>query len=72
MQALPAELAARITAQLLDSAKALDKHYIQTRYPNGFDAGAPTDYYAARDARESIKHAKSILEFCGTEIRRQE
>ncbi len=43
-------------------------YYIQTRYPNGFDSGAPTDYYTKRDAEDSIAHAKSILEFCKAEI----
>ena len=40
---------------MLDSARALDKHYIPTRYPNGFaQGGAPTDYYTKRDAEDSI------------------
>jgi HEPN domain-containing protein len=71
IRGLPEAVSARLPEALLDSAKALDKHYIQTRYPNGFDAGAPTDYYTNRDAKESIEHAKSILEFCRSEIRQQ-
>lgn len=70
MQGLPPEVVASVTPGLLDSARALDKHYIQTRYPNGFDAGAPMDYYTRHDAEESIEHAKSILEFCRSQIRR--
>ena len=69
LKALPEPLKLRLAPELLDSSKALDKHYVLTRYPNGFDAGAPADYYTARDARESIEHAKSILEFCRAEIR---
>ncbi len=69
LQGLPEAVGARLPRDLSDSARALDKHYIQTRYPNGFDAGAPMDYYTERDARDSIAHAKSILEFCRTEIR---
>ena len=42
---------ASVTPELLDSARALDKQYIPTRYPNGFAQGAPTDYYTKRDAR---------------------
>src|SRR2546428_6424956 len=41
---------ARPAAALLDRAKALDKHYIQPRYPNGFDSGAPGDYYTRAEA----------------------
>jgi HEPN domain-containing protein len=66
---LPAESAAHLNAGLTESAKALDKHYIPTRYPNGFDSGAPMDYYTERDAREAINHARSILAFCQDEIR---
>ena len=29
--------------ELVTCAKSLDKHYIPTRYPNGFDTGAPVD-----------------------------
>src|SRR5688572_2946409 len=61
---------ASVTPELLDSARALDKQYIPTRYPNGFAQGAPTDYYTKRDARESIAHAQSILSFCQAAIRR--
>ena len=58
-----------VTPELLDSARALDKQYIATRYPNGFAQGAPTDYYTKRDAEESIGHAQSILSFCRAAIR---
>jgi HEPN domain-containing protein len=71
IKGLPAAIAAKLPEGILDAAKALDKNYIQTRYPNGFDAGAPTDYYTERDAKESIAHAKSILEFCRAEIHQQ-
>jgi HEPN domain-containing protein len=43
--------------------------YIQARYPNGFASGAPLDYFTERDARESIDHAQSILDYCRTQIR---
>ena len=70
MEGLPGANRAVVSEELLDSAKALDKHYIPTRYPNGFAEGAPTDYYTKRDAEDSISHAKSILAFCETEIRK--
>jgi HEPN domain-containing protein len=71
VQSLPSSFAAKLPKDLADSARALDKHYLQTRYPNGFDAGAPADYYTERDAREAIAHAQSFLDFCRAEIRRQ-
>ena len=72
MQGLPGLVRTHVTDELLDSAKALDKHYIPTRYPNGFAEGAPTDYYTRRDAKDALNHAKSILAFCESEIRKPE
>src|SRR5437764_9678097 len=54
MQGLVDPARALVTPALLDAARALDKQYIPTRYPNGFAQGAPTDYYTQRDADEAI------------------
>ncbi len=53
---------------LFDSAKYLDKHYITSRYPNGFAEGAPEEYYTEKDAQEAIDHARKIVEFCESKI----
>ncbi len=53
-----------VPGSLLDRAKTLDKHYIPARYPNGFDAGAPTDLYTAQEAETAIAIAGEIIEFC--------
>ena len=66
---LPEAAKRLVNEDLLNSARALDKHYIPTRYPNGFAQGAPMDYYTKRDGEESIGYAKSILEFCRLQIR---
>ena len=50
-------------SRLRESAIKLDRYYVQTRYPNGFDAGAPFDYFLESDAREAIGHADAIIEF---------
>ena len=39
---------------LIDRAKELDKHYIPTRYPNGFERGAPLDFRTRREAEEAL------------------
>ncbi len=49
---------------ILDAAKALDKHYIPARYPSGFDSGIPGDYYTKKDAQEAINNAREIIRFC--------
>jgi HEPN domain-containing protein len=53
---------------LTDCAKLLDKHYILTRYPNGFDSGAPTDFYTKKEGNASIACAKEIIEYCRDKI----
>lgn len=53
---------------LVNYARMLDKHYIPTRYPNGFASGAPTDFYTEEEARNAIRHAEAILEFCRDQI----
>ena len=55
---------------LIDRAKALDKHYIPTRYPNGFERGAPVDFYTLGDADRAIADAEAILDFCRDQINR--
>lgn len=54
----------KVPEETIVKAKALDKHYIPTRYPNGFESGAPTDFYTAEDADQAITHARAILDFC--------
>lgn len=51
-------------AGLVAQAKSLDEHHIPTRYPNGFDSGAPTDVYTAAEADRAIQDAAAIVEFC--------
>ncbi len=53
-----------VSERLIEAAKNLDKHYIPTRYPNGFDSGMPGDYYTQKDAQEAIENAREIIEFC--------
>lgn len=53
---------------LIDCAKELDKHYIPTRYPNGFERGAPVDFYTAKEAGQAIANAEVLLEFCRRQV----
>jgi HEPN domain-containing protein len=66
LQALPDE--AKPTADLVDRAKGLDKHYIPTRYPNGFERGAPVDFYTRKEAAEAIENAEVVIAFCRNQI----
>jgi len=49
---------------LIDAARLLDRFYIPARYPNGWNAGAPRDYFSDRDAADAIGAAEEILRFC--------
>jgi len=60
-----------VSESLVDAGKELDKHYIPTRYPNGFERGAPVDFYTRADADRTIAAAEAILEFCRDQIGRQ-
>jgi HEPN domain-containing protein len=51
-------------AALLDAARELDRCYIPTRYPNGFDRGAPKDHFGESDADRTIAGAEQILGLC--------
>lgn len=53
---------------LIDCAKELDKHYIPTRYPNGFERGAPVDFYTVKEADQAIANAEAIVAFCRGKI----
>lgn len=70
MSALLGELtgAAKPSVDLVERAKALDKHYIPTRYPNGFERGAPVDFYTRKEAEDAIANAEAIVEFCRNQI----
>jgi HEPN domain-containing protein len=53
-----------VDAALLDRARALDKLYIPTRYPNGLAGGAPADFYTRAEAERAIADAEAVLEVC--------
>jgi HEPN domain-containing protein len=53
-----------IDETLLDRARALDKLYIPTRYPNGLAGGAPTDFYTRPEAERAIADAEAVIAVC--------
>ncbi len=58
----------KIGEELFTAAKYLDKHYVISRYPNGFASGAPEDYYTKKDAEEAILNAEKVYKFCESQI----
>ncbi len=65
-----AQQAAELTRdeEMLERARILDQYYIPTRYPNGFDVGAPMDYYTEKQAKGAIEYAEDIIEFVKREV----
>ena len=55
---------------LVDAAKELDKHYIPTRYPIGFERGAPVDFYTCRESDHAISNAEALLAWCRRQVDR--
>ena len=53
-----------VPADLHVSAVNLDRYYIPSRYPNGWAAGSPADYFTDEDADGAIGHSEAILRFC--------
>ena len=58
----------RIPEKIMDASRRLDRHYIPTRYPNGFATGAPGQFYDKKDSDEAIEYAAIIIEFCKDQI----
>jgi len=62
VEALPAELG--LQSDMVDAANRLDKHYIPTRYPNGFASGYPGKLYTRGEAEGAIADGRAIIAFC--------
>ena len=52
-----------VPGDVMDSGKALDKHYIPARYPNTHPAGAPGDLYTAAEGQRAISDAERVIEY---------
>ncbi len=52
-----------ISEDLIEAAAELDKHYVISRYPNGFSEGAPWEHYTRRDAERCVRAGVRIVEW---------
>lgn len=53
-----------VNEELLNCARSLDRYYLPTRYPNGFESGSPYEYFTRRDAEDAIVCSRRIIKFC--------
>lgn len=47
-------------AEVESAARELDRHYVLARYPNGYAAGYPAQFYDERAARAAVGYATEI------------
>lgn len=55
--------------ELLRAGEDLDRHYVPSRYPNAWPAGAPHRHYKEEDARKALESARLVMEFVRRNIR---
>jgi HEPN domain-containing protein len=53
-----------VDEEMKDCARALDRYYIPSRYPNGFSEGSPMEYFTEKEAHHALFCARRILGFC--------
>lgn len=56
--------------ELQTAARILDRYYVEARYPNGFPAGKPADYFDDQIAGEAMNACEKILSFCRDRLHR--
>jgi HEPN domain-containing protein len=64
-EALRAE---EIDSEVMTGALELDQYYVTSRYPNGFAAGAPLEFFTRAQAKRALQHAQKIIDFCNGRI----
>ena len=57
-----------VPEDILHAGRLLDRYYIESRYPNGFPAGCPMDYFDEKIAGEAYSAACEIVRFCEDHI----
>ncbi len=53
---------------LAPQAKALDKLYIPTRYPNGLPGSIPADVFTEQEARVAIDTARQVIDTLASRV----
>lgn len=59
-----------VPPEAMESAQRLDKHYIPTRYPNGFASGYPGRLYTKGEAEAAIVDVEIIRAYCRSHLPR--
>ena len=59
-----AEITTPPSGALIDDGKMLDQYYVPTRYPSGFESGAPMEFYTKEQAQDAVRRAENIIRWC--------
>lgn len=65
LSGLPEEV--RPGEEFVEKAKALDKYYIPTRYPDAHPAGSAARHYTRNEARQAVDMAGEVISHCERE-----
>ncbi|MEY3768874.1 MAG: hypothetical protein RLZZ11_1944 [Cyanobacteriota bacterium] len=68
LAALLRELGGEVPQQWAAQARALDKLYAPTRYPDALGDAAPMDVFGPEDAERAMQAAKAFLDWAATEL----
>lgn len=68
LNALLRELGGEASAQWAAQARALDKLYAPTRYPDALGDAAPMDVFGPEDAEQAMRAAKALVDWAGTQL----
>ena len=60
--------AAGAPEEIVDMAKELDHHYINSRYPDAYEIGAPMEFYTKNMAKTAIEYAEQIIKYTESEL----
>jgi HEPN domain-containing protein len=64
MDLLEAFAEPKMSIEVKDAGRRLDKYYIAPRYANAHPAGPPRRYYTETDARQAVADAEKVVTWC--------
>lgn len=62
LEAFPAEC--KVSPDLIEVGRRLDRYYIAPRYPEAHPAGPPHRYYTATEATQAVAEAEKVVSWC--------
>jgi HEPN domain-containing protein len=68
LSALLRQLGGEASAQWAPQARALDKLYAPTRYPDALGDVAPMDVFGPEDAEQAMQAAKAFVDWAGAQL----